>query len=896
MSALPSFQATAILERDNEIALFDQCIQRVSFGRGTIVFVSGEAGIGKTTLLRNLAAMIPHNWSVHWGSNDDLNTPRPLSPLLDVAKDLGLSEQALLHTKITDRQSEIYGAFLQALRQRRLPTLLMFEDMHWADSSTCDLVRFVGRRMADLPVLWVLSFRDDELSQNHPLRRVIADLPSNDTIRMPLAALSTKAVHSMLQGTSLRDELAAIELHELTAGNPFFVTELLAARGASAVYPNVEQSTLPLTVRDAVLGRAQRLSESARELLNLACLEPNRVEIDLLAKLNDRAIGDLLTECLQVGVLRLGADSTTVQFRHEIARRAIESALPLPFRTQLHQQYAQLISEVQPAHLARKVYHAKHAGLGELVLEWAPRAAEQAARLGAHQQAADHYKSCLAFTDLVDLAQKAHLHESWSYETGIAQVINQEVIESQQIALQIRRQLGHVREIGINLRWLSRFHWYLGQAEQATRYAEEAIEVLEGSGAPRELAMAYSVRSQLYMLADHTEQAIEWGNRAIALAQTVGDIETRIHALNNVGTAQLFAHRPEGKEKLETSLALALEHGFHEHAARVYTNMSEYMVTYYHFDEAEKYLQEGIRFDNDHDLDSWTHYLVGWLAFLRCEQGRYDEAESIAQSVLERKNLTALMRLPALTVLGMVRMRQGHSDGNSLLMQAWSIAEPLGEPQRTVTLQCALCEADWLKGDLSAALAHLEIAKASFGQGTNIYQRGEIDLWLKRCGQERLSDENQAPVFRQEIQATPANEFAQVGQEWARLGAPYRQALALAHGDLTEMNQAIEILTKLGAKTAQEWVRQRANQLGLKGVRRGPYKVSQENSFGLTAKEQAVLDLMLQGHSNQDIAKALFRSVRTIEHHVEQIVSKLKARNRAHAISIGAGVGGRISS
>jgi predicted ATPase len=320
MSALPSFQATAILERDNEIALFDQCIQRVSFGRGTIVFVSGEAGIGKTTLLRNLAAMIPHNWSVHWGSNDDLNTPRPLSPLLDVAKDLGLSEQALLHTKITDRQSEIYGAFLQALRQRRLPTLLMFEDMHWADSSTCDLVRFVGRRMADLPVLWVLSFRDDELSQNHPLRRVIADLPSNDTIRMPLAALSTKAVHSMLQGTSLRDELAAIELHELTAGNPFFVTELLAARGASAVYPNVEQSTLPLTVRDAVLGRAQRLSESARELLNLACLEPNRVEIDLLAKLNDRAIGDLLTECLQVGVLRLGADSTTVQFRHEIAR------------------------------------------------------------------------------------------------------------------------------------------------------------------------------------------------------------------------------------------------------------------------------------------------------------------------------------------------------------------------------------------------------------------------------------------------------------------------------------------------------------------------------------------------------------------------------------------------
>lgn len=893
MSSLPSFNSSfAMLERESELGLFDDCIQRVTFGSGTVVFVSGEAGIGKTTLLRTLASKVPQNWSVHWGSNDDLTTPRPLSPLLDIAKDLGLSEQTLLHSKITDQQSEIYGALLQALRERRRPTMLIFEDMHWADSATCDLVRFIGRRMADLPLLWILSFRDDEISLSHPLRRVIADLPSVDTVRMPLAVLSPEAVHSMVQVSGLRGELISAQLHQLTAGNPFFVTELIASRtvpasqlGASS---SAGQSALPRTVRDAVLGRAQRLSEAARELLNLACLEPNRVEIELLTKLYDDPIGTLLNECLQVGVLRLGTDSTTVEFRHEIARRAIESALPLPFRTELHKKYAQLISEVQPTYLARKVYHAKHAGLGKLVLEWAPRAAEQAARLGAHQQAADHYKSCLAYTDLVKLEQKAQLHESWSYEAGIAQVINEEVIRSRQIALEIRRQLGHSREVGINLRWLSRFYWYLGQAEKATLYAEEAIEVLEGIGAPRELAMAYSVRSQLYMLADQTDEAIVWGNRAIALAQTVGDIETRIHALNNVGTAQLFAHRPEGKEKLEASLALALEHGFHEHTARVYTNMSEYMVTYFHFVEAEVFLQDGIRFDNDHDLDSWTHYLVGWLAFLRCEQGRFAEAESIAQSVLERSNLTALMRLPALTVLGMVRMRQGQADGHTLLLQAWAIAEPLGEPQRTVTLQCALCEAAWLKGDLPSALKHLEIAQASFAQGSNIYQRGEIDLWIKRCGNECLPNENQAAVFQLEIVASSAAHYAEAGQAWAQLGAPYRQALTLAHGGLIEMNQAIEIFATLGAKPATEWVRQRANQLGLKGVRRGPYRVSQENAFGLTAKEQAVLDLMLQGQSNQDIAKTLFRSARTVEHHVEQIVSKLKARNRSHAISIGA--------
>jgi DNA-binding CsgD family transcriptional regulator len=882
----------SVFEREREIALFDQCLDKTTFGQGSVVFVSGEAGIGKTTLLRMLAARAPGNWNIHWGSNDDLSTPRPLSPLLDIAQDIGLSEHNLLNSKTIDRQSDIFGAFLGALRERKKPSLILFEDMHWADSATCDLVRFIGRRMSNLPLLWVLSFRDDEISLNHPLRRVIADLPNTDTIRMPLAPLTPIAIQAMVQEAGLLNELPVTHLHRLTAGNPFFISEFLASKSnngkPSAQLAAEAESNLPLTVRDAVLGRAQRLSEAARALLDLACLEPNRIEVDFLTRLHEGPIAGLLGECIQAGVLRLSDDSSTIEFRHEIARRAIESTLSMPFRAALHKRYAELIDDDRPTDLARKVYHAKRAGLGAVVLHWAPKAAEQAARLGAHQQAADHYKSCLAFTDLVGLEQKALLHELWSYEAGIAQVINEEVIRSRQIALEIRRHLKHDREVGINLRWLSRFYWYLGRADQATTYAEEAIQVLEGIGAPRELAMAYSVRSQLYMLADQTDEAISWGNRAIALADTVGEIETKIHALNNVGTAQLFAHRPEGKEKLETSLALALEHGFDEHAARVYTNMSEYMVTYYHFAEAEHFLQEGIRFDNDHDLDSWTHYLVGWLAFLRCEQGRYAEAESIANSVLARPNLTPLMRLPALTVLGMVRMRAGHQDGYLLLQQASAIAEPLAEPQRTVTLECALCEAAWLRGDLASAIGHLSKAKASFAQGDNIYQDGEIGLWTRRCGIKLSDSTNQAAVFKLEIDAQSDSDYAKAGAAWKNLGAPYRQALALAHGGLPEMNQAIAILTNLGARPALDWVRQRAMQLGLKGVRRGPYKASQESSFGLTAKEQAVLDLMLQDLSNQDIAKTLSRSARTVEHHVENIVSKLKAKNRAQAISVAA--------
>jgi predicted ATPase len=277
--------------------------------------------------------------------------------------------------------------------------------MHWADSATCDLVRFIGRRRSNLPLLWILSFRDDEISMNHPLRRVIADLPRTDTIHMPLAPLSATAIQSMVQEAGLIDELPATRLHQLTAGNPFFVSEFLAAKSNDGKPPAplalTAESNLPLTVRDAVLGRAQNLSASARALLDLACLEPNCIEIDILARLHEVPITGLLNECVQAGVLRLSDDSSTIEFRHEIARRAIESTLSMPFRAMLHQLHAELIGEDQPTDLARTVYHAKRADVGEMVLQWAPKAAEQAARLGAHQQAADHYKSCLAFIDLV---------------------------------------------------------------------------------------------------------------------------------------------------------------------------------------------------------------------------------------------------------------------------------------------------------------------------------------------------------------------------------------------------------------------------------------------------------------------------------------------------------------
>ncbi|EQD58407.1 LuxR family transcriptional regulator, partial [mine drainage metagenome] len=133
---------------------------------------------------------------------------------------------------------------------------------------------------------------------------------------------------------------------------------------------------------------------------------------------------------------------------------------------------------------------------------------------------------------------------------------------------------------------------------------------MEALPASAELAMAYSVRSQLHMLHDRFDLAIEWGERALALAEQVGDLETRVHALNNIGTAQLSAtdSDPSGQTKLEQSLQLALAHGYHEHAARAYTNLGEHAVAFKDFALAERVLEEGIAFDRRNDLEVWIHY------------------------------------------------------------------------------------------------------------------------------------------------------------------------------------------------------------------------------------------------------------------------------------------------
>jgi predicted ATPase len=298
-----------LLERDDQLDSLDQALRDAVAGEGRIALVSGEAGIGKTSLLERFVELRRKSAYVLWGRCESLFTPQPLGALHDIADQLPGDLRELLQGTIN--RLTIFGSFLRTLQHSAAPLIVVFEDVHWADAATLDLLKFLGRRWKGVRALLVLTYRDDEIDREHPLWSVLGTLPPSMIRRLLLPPLSEAAV-AALAGSAGR---AAHDVHALTRGNPFFVAELLASADQG----------IPQTIRDATLARAVRLSPAARAILDICAVVPNRTDRWLLeATLHPPAAA--VDECARSGLLAIEPDA--VRFRHELARQSGESALP----------------------------------------------------------------------------------------------------------------------------------------------------------------------------------------------------------------------------------------------------------------------------------------------------------------------------------------------------------------------------------------------------------------------------------------------------------------------------------------------------------------------------------------------------------------------------------------
>jgi DNA-binding CsgD family transcriptional regulator/tetratricopeptide (TPR) repeat protein len=837
-------------------------VQAATAAGGRVVLLAGEAGIGKSAVVKRLTEQQPADTRSLLGACDPLLTPRALGPLHDIARQTGGRLAELLASG--GPREAVFAAFLDQLAQPSRRQLVVVEDAHWADEATLDLLVFLGRRMERTRALLLVTYRDDEVGPDHPLRGVLGALPQGVVHRVRPEPLSEEAVAELAR----RAGRPATGLRELTGGNPLLVTEVLAAGDAG----------VPMTVRDLVLARLAGLPSDAQEVVRLVAVVPTRAELWLLEQAARPA-----PSAVELGVSAglLVADPEAVGFRHELLRQAVEGSLSALARRELNRRVLEALAGApeRRVDLARLVHHAREAGDVGAVLRYAPEAARQAAAVAAHREAVGHYRAVLAHDERIPAAARAELLEDYSVEAYLAG-LSGEAVSARRAAVDLREAAGDREKLGEALRWLSRLHWWDGNRREAEAAAARAIAVLEPLPPGHELAMAYSNQAQLDMLANRSEAAMGWAARAIELARRLDDQETLTHALTNIGSARVNGGDPGGRVELEEAFQVAVAAGLEDHAARAVCNLATLSAETRDDRHAREDLDRALAFVQAHELAGYTQHVLGHRARVRLDQGDWARAEQDARAALAEPVKGGPRVVDALVPLGLLQARRGDPDAAATLQEATERAFATGELQWTAPVAAARAEYAWLHTDdrrvAEEAAGMFELAVRDGHQ----WFAGELACWLRLAG---------VPARAPTVMAEPhrlllSGDWRAAADAWRERGYPYQRALALARGDQDEaLLEALALLDGLGARQTALRLRRQLRQRGNLRVPRGPTRATAANPAGLTGRQVEVLGLLAQGLTDAEIAVRLSLSAKTVGHHVSALLAKLGVGSRREA-------------
>ncbi|MGH3875799.1 MAG: ATP-binding protein [Actinophytocola sp.] len=838
-----------LVEREAQLAELDAAVREAGAGRGSLVLMSGEAGAGKTSLVTRFASDHEGRTGrpVLYGLCDALLTPRPFGPFRDMFRSLGGLPGG-------DDLGGLAGALdvlVDELDRPPHPAVAVVEDAHWADDATLDAIRFLGRRVARMRTVLIVTYRDDEVSPGHALRRALGSVPVDQVRRVRLDPLSVAGV------ARLADRRDVADLHRITGGNPFFVREVLAAPGTA----------VPLTVQDAVLARVGRLSAVGRKCVELVSVVPGLAErwlIEGCASLTG------VDEAVRLGVLR--ADDSTVSFAHELARRAVEHGIASARRRELNRLVLEVLTQHQ-VDVARLNHHAVRADDRDAVVRFAPIAARRAASLDAHREAVDHFEQALRHADRFTAERLAGLWDDYARECYLAGR-HERAAAALERAIEVHDARDDHERLGASLTLLADVQWYLGRRPEAEQCVVRAIAALERhpGGA---LAQAYALRAKLDMIDDRLGSARTWGEKAIGMARAAGDTAVLAHALNTVGCVR-WVVPPYDTDLLIESLRVARAAGLTQETARAYHNLADGCINLMRDEDAETYLSKGIGFCDAHDLVLSEAYLLVLRALLRLDQGRWDEATADLRRPSESEGLLLAV---ALVARGTIELRRGVAHAAATLDQAHGHLERQPSAQVALKLVVARAELAWL-GDHPVPVTVTDRVAELIDTGP-VPWVSRAAFWLHRIGVlDRLRDDLLEPY---RVQA--AGRWSEAAALWSTIGRPYEQALALSDAPEPEpLLQALGILDRLGATSVASRVRGRLTRMGVPSVPRGPRSTTRTNPAGLTARQSEILHLLAEGLPYREIAERLHVATKTVDHHVAAVRAKLGVTTRHDAV------------
>ena len=360
-----------LLEREHELAVLAQGLRQVAQGPGVGIALAGDAGTGKSsTVMAALQEVV--GLRILRGQCDPLGTPRPLGPLREV----GLTSLAELVLSGAYAAAEAAEAALGELAAG--PTVLVVEDLHWADAASADVLRYLVRRVETVPLAVLLTYRDAEIGPRHPARQLLGDFASLDGLRtLTLQPLSVAGAAAVVDGT----DLDPTRVHELTGGNPFYVSQV-------ALDPH---RPLPTTVRDTVLARTAEVEAADLEILQLVACSPDGLDDRVLPIVG---VGLDTLHRLDATTL-LVRTATGIAFRHELARQAIETTIPPGGAPRLHERLLAALEQLDTRDPATLTHHAIASRNRTRALTYSRTAAAEALATASHAEAASFLEVAL---------------------------------------------------------------------------------------------------------------------------------------------------------------------------------------------------------------------------------------------------------------------------------------------------------------------------------------------------------------------------------------------------------------------------------------------------------------------------------------------------------------------
>ena len=850
-----------LLERDDELAMLGAAFEEALAEGGSLVLVGGEAGSGKSLLIRGLRERIGDRGAFVVVGCEPLSVPVPLAPVRELATNMGAPGLVELHS---GDHFELAAALLDAIRVR-CPAVVVVEDAHWADPATLDVIRLLVRRIAAVGALVALTYRDDEVGANAALALLIGDLATRDLVRrVAMRPLSESAIRELAEPAGLDPgALAAV-----TNGNPFLVVETIAAGGA-----------MPVSVREATLARVGRLSAEARGLVEIAAVIGRRVSPRLLLQAAPKSVA-AAEDAIARGVLV--SDGESLGFRHELTRQAIEESISAPRLVELHRRVLAVLAEISGTDPARLADHAERAGLGGDARRYAELAAVEAERVGALREASLQLARVLRHDEGLDDASRFELLLRYVRATNFAGGLEEARLAGEEAVELARRELGPEAR-GRALTVLAWALWSLDRVLEAKQAAETAVTLLTAADDIGELARAWSADLRMEAVAFDADAVVASAPRALDLAKRAGLEDVGVDIAISVGLARGHRGETTAQEQLADALARARQRRFPFQTIRAYVNAIDVAADFRDHATVDTFAEEALeRLDAYQTTIPRENVLIS-VARSLLDRGRYDTALEHAR--LGRGSSHGGVPL-SLAIEGLVLARRGDHGAETLLRRAWEAIADLPEGWRHAHLRVALAEVAWLNGDLETALAHVHAGLAAEHADHLARPSGDLALWAHRCGVRVEPPTAAAPHVHRELNA----DWREARLEWRRLEAPYEHALAALPGSDRDARDAMAALQRLGAVAA---VRAFARERKRRGERtiRGPRRSTASNAAGLTRREQEVLQLLARGSTNPGIAHALHLSERTVAHHVSSILSKLDAPTRTAAVEAARRVG-----